>query len=230
MKGGEHMLTIVDRTSPRTTLGKVIENRVVIEPPINKAEEYNKIAEAILAKKRKTVFPEYKPKQVTPPKKEKSLIEVAEEIRKRRAERSKVSPILNIQNDNVFRCSKKNGELLEVTPTTHALEQFSWRYWIIDPKFAPKDDDQLYAMMRVIFNSGRRISDISYMYRNKRRRDSTSAMVWGDKKMCFLIDTTTNTIITCELNGDYRKYNTSNFKNKVKNGTFDHSKTSLTGE
>jgi hypothetical protein len=231
------MLKIVDRTSPRIVLGKTAEEHIVIEPPISKAEEYKKIAEAILAKKKKptppiskTSIPTPKAQEVIPPKPEKSLNEVAEAIKKRRNERSTLSPTLNKPTKNVFHCLKKNGEELEVVPTIHAIEQFKWRYWIINPKFNPTDDAQLYSMMMKVFNSGRRISDTSYMYRNMRRRDSASAMVWGTKKICFLIDTTTNTIITCELNGDYRKFNTSNFKNMVKNGTFDHSKTSLTEE
>lgn len=226
------MLKIVDRTSPRTTLGKIAEEHIVIEPPISKAEEYKKIAEAILAKKKKPTPPTLKSstkaKEVIPQKPEKSLNEVAEEIKKRRNERSALVPILTIPKKTVFHCTKKNGDEIEVVPTIHAIEQFKWRYWIIDPKFTPKDEAQLYARMMMVFNSGRRISDTSYTYRNMRRRDSTSAMVWGTRKICFLIDTTTNTIITCELNGDYRKFNTSNFKNMVKNGTFDHSKTSLT--
>ncbi len=226
------MLKIVDRTSPRITLGKIAEDQVVIEPPISKAEEYKKIAEAILAKKKKPTPPIQKPStsEVSPPKVEKSMNEVAEAIKNRRNQRSTVTPTLNSPVKNVFLCARKNGEELEVIPTIHAIEQFKWRYWIINPKFKPTDDAQLYSMMMKIFNSGRRISDTSYMYRNMRRRDSNSAMVWGTKKICFLVDTTTNTIITCELNGDYRKFNTNNFKKMVLNGTFDHSKTSLTGE
>lgn len=220
------MLKIVDRTSPRINRTPIKEEPVAIEAPISKAEEYKNITAAILAKKRKpTVAKKISQPEPPPAKVEKSISEVAEEIKRKRKELSqKVMPLQVIPPKNTFTCTTKDGETLDVIPTSHAIDQFRWRYWITDSKFAMDSDNAVYSTMMKVFNSGKRIAYNGYLHRNRMRRDTISPMVWGTKKMCFLIDTTTKTIITCELNGGFRKFNGDNFKAKVMNGTFDHSK------
>jgi hypothetical protein len=222
------MLKIVDRTKP-----KIIDPTepidVVIEIPLSKTEEYKRITESILARKIKPSIAKSKKQNPTQKKPEKTLAEVAEEIKNNRQIRTPiVVPGVSIEQYNEFHCMKKNGESMTVTPTTHAKNQFIWRYYIIDKNFKPASDEELIAKMLEVFNSGKRIAYDGYLYRNQRRKDSTSAMVWGTKKICFLIDTVTNTIITCELNGKYRKYNTAGFKAMINQGTFDHKKLQLT--
>lgn len=228
------MLNIVDRTSPRTVATKKVTpvtpvESVVIEAPISRADEYRKITESLLARRRRPVVAEKT--VVAPPKLEKpvkSLVEVAEEIKASRLRRKPLEALPVAPPKSEFHCHKKSGESLTVVPTIHALTQFKWRYFIIDASFKSTTDAEIEAKMMEVFNSGKRIAYSGYLHRNQKRRDSTSAMVWGTKKMCFLIDTTTNTIITCELNGKYRKYNTAGYKNMIYLGIFDHSKLKVT--
>ena len=221
------MLNIVDRTKPRlvsksNTPVHVVAT-VVTEPVLNKVEEFNRMAEAIRAKKalQKPKMPEYKKAQ---PPKVKFFLEVANEIKLKRLERKDPVALKPDTRPLEFRCNRKTGEAFIVTPTVHAICQFKWRYWIVDPTLRYEDQDEVLVVMKHVFNKGKRIANDDYLYRNRRRRDSISAMVWGTKEISFLIDTTTGTIITCELNGAYRKFNKSMFEGLVKSHKFDHSR------
>ena len=222
------MLKIVDRTKPRTSISKptiqIIEP-VVVESKISKVEEFTRIAESIRAKKALITKPKVSKVESKKPElpKIKSILEVANEIKLKRLIRKENTVLTPKDEYKEFKCIRKTGEELILTPTKHAISQFKWRYWILNPKLEYEDEDKVLKIMRIVFNQGVRIANSGYMYRNSKRKDSVSAMVWGTKSIAFLIDATTSTIITCELIGKYRKYNKPKFKNMVKSHTFNHS-------
>lgn len=150
-----------------------------------------------------------------------SILEVAEKIKN---SRNKRAPLIKSTEKSGFRYTKKDGSVHEAIPSEHAIEQFTWRYWIINPCFIKDNPNEVKATMETVFNSCRRISGNSYMHRNKMRKDGVSAMVWGNKNICFLIDNTTNMILTVELNGKYRGLNGKKFKDLVNSNEFDHSR------
>lgn len=182
----ENMLTIVDRTRPRT-----LEN----------IKKERQTAHSVVCEKR-------------------SLLETAYAIRDRRL--NVINDVTHKELPNTFRCVTRSGELIEVCPTIHAIDQFVWRYLIIDKCSELEwmnNNSAVYVMMNV-FNKGKRISDDDHQYRNNNRKDSESAMVWGDSKMQFIVNTTNHLILTSELSGKYRPFNKPFYRGLVLSGQF----------
>lgn len=157
-----------------------------------------------------------------PKTKVKSLAEVAAEIQAKRAERTNISELKRVEAPTKFICTRKSGESIELYPTQHAIEQFRWRYFILNRDFNRDDERELIHTMILVFSHGKRVSNEIYQKRSQIRNAPVSAMVWGTRTMKFIIDPVSNSIITCELSGKYKKFNRSHFKDKIDAGTFDH--------
>jgi hypothetical protein len=214
------MLVITDRTKPKLYQPKQIESRP--SQPLTLVEQYRQITESLKGRRKEVVIPPYvRPSKPTPIS-EKSIIEVAEIIKESRAKvHSEVKPT-QIMRD--FVCQRKNGDVLIVTPTEHAIEQFSWRYWIMNRKFVNDTKENVISVMMEMFNKGKRRSHAIYLERNANYRKSVSSMHWGTRSYNFVVDPCTKTIITFELTGDYKPFNLPKFKTMVNLGIFDHDK------
>lgn len=161
---------------------------------------------------------------VDPPK---SLVEIATEIQ---AKRMAVNTEVKTSKANTairFTCVRKNGEVIDVVPTIHAIDQFRWRYFVLNKKFQPNNEHDVLREMVAVFNKGKRVSNAAYLWRSKKRSESVSAMVWGTRTFKFVINPTTNTIITAELSGDYKKFNKAHFKEMIEVGTFNHDRMNI---
>lgn len=190
----------------------------------NSMEAFSRAAEEMKARRRvSSPKVELPVARVEHPKVEtKSLAEVAAEIQAKRVERTKTLALPKIEAPTKFICTRKSGESIELYPTLHAVDQFRWRYFILDRSFNYRDESKLIATMIQVFSQGERVSNEIYQKRSQMRNAPVSAMVWGTRTMKFIIDPVSNSIITCELSGKYKKFNRSHFKDKIEAGTFDH--------
>ena len=222
------MLKIVDRTKPRTTRPApiaqkhVVQEPVVVAPQVPIVDQYKAMAEALRRRKPQLTanVPSITNHVVeTPIVEHRTIADVAQEIKDRRLS---IKPATDAKFGKVpsFKYTRKDGTVAEAVPTAHAISQFNWRYTIIRSSWVMLDNvNEIVESMKREFSIGRRTSDKKYEYRNHKRKSPVSVIFWGTRSGIFVIDPVTNTIITFELNGIYKKFN--HLKTAVLEGTLE---------
>jgi len=209
------MLKIVDRTKPLVPKPKIATEAVKspeVVAPIKRSilEQYTEMAEAIKARKKpawseKDAIKPTKPAPVVVEKK--SFLEIANELKAKRLAVKKDITHIPVQPKKSFICKNKELVEFEVVPSNHAIEQFIKRYVYLEPYIKTLRHSQIIEYMRDLFNNCNRISSKNYQTRNRKRKDSASALVLGDSKFAFIVNPEARLIMTFELTGTLRYLN-----------------------
>lgn len=109
-----------------------------------------------------------------------------------------------------FVCKDNFGLEICVWPSDHALEQFARRYNILDHFFNPQTKEEAEAKMREVFNKGHLTSNMQYAVRNRQYKHNggREIIAWTSGNINFIVNSKETIILTAELIGEFRKYNT----------------------